>query len=287
MSFFPYKAVVKLMKLKVSVAVTLTAIVGYIMFSKSVDFNILQLILGVLLLASGSSSLNQVQEAKHDALMNRTNMRPIPMGLLSRQQALFYSVFFILAGATILYLTFGLIPALLGLFNVLWYNGIYTPMKRISAFAVVPGSLVGAVPVYIGWCAAGGEITNPAIMYVGLFLFIWQVPHFWLLMFKYGEEYRLAGFKTITAAVNPGTLPKIIFVWVLCTSFCSLLVPAFLEKRDLLFYIAILLLNIGFISIFVQMAFKTEKPINFKRSFIGINVYMLVFMLVLIAFHLV
>ena len=286
MSYLQNNAVIKLMKLKVSVAVTLTAIVGYIMFSKSVDADVIFLVLGVLLLASGSSALNQVQEAPYDAVMNRTKMRPIPSGLLSRQLAFYYSILFILAGAVILYITFGLIPALLGLFNVLWYNGIYTPMKRISAFAVVPGSLVGAVPVYIGWCAAGGEITSLSILYVGLFLFIWQVPHFWLLMFKYGEEYREAGFKTITASIKPETLPRVIFVWVLCTSFCSLLVPVFLENRNLLFFLSILLMNIGFISIFVQMAFKTEKPINFRRSFIGINVYMLLFMLVLIAFHL-
>jgi protoheme IX farnesyltransferase len=257
------------------------------MFSKEIDFSIIYLIAGVLLLASGSSALNQVQEAAYDAVMQRTNMRPIPTGKLSRKQGFYYSMLFIVSGAAILFLAFGAIPTLLGLFNVLWYNGIYTPMKRISAFAVVPGSLVGAVPAYIGWCAAGGAITHPSILYVGLFLFIWQVPHFWLLMFKYGEEYRQAGFKTITAAINPGTLPRVIFIWILCTSFSSLLVPYFLEKRDLIYFAAIIALNIAFISLFVNMAFKTEQPIHFKRSFIGINVYMVVFMLSLIAFHLI
>lgn len=284
---FSFNSVLKLMKLKVSVAVTFTAIAGFIIYSHSIDTKLIYLIAGVLLLASGSSALNQVQESKYDALMPRTSMRPIPAGLLTAKQAFYLSVFFILLGSFILYAAFGYIPALLGLFNVLWYNGIYTPLKRITAFAVVPGSLVGAVPAYIGWAAAGGSVYDATITFVGLFLFIWQVPHFWLLMLKYGEEYKKAGFKTITGTFNPMTLPKIIFVWVLCTSFSSLIVPLFLDTLSLWFFLLVFSLNLAFISLFVQMAFKPEQPISFKRSFIGINIYMMVFMLFLIAFHLI
>ncbi|MFZ4581036.1 MAG: protoheme IX farnesyltransferase [Paludibacter sp.] len=287
MTKISFSSVLKLMKLKVSVAVTFTAIAGYIIFSHQLNIDILYLMLGVLLLASGSSALNQVQESPYDAIMHRTSKRPIPMGLLSNQQAFIWSVFFIISGSAILYFAYCSVPLLLGLFNVLWYNGIYTPLKRKSAFAVVPGSLVGAVPVYIGWTAAGGLISDTTILFVGLFLFIWQVPHFWLLMLKYGDEYRQAGFKTITGTIHAITLPKIIFVWVLCTSFSSLIVPLFLSKLSLLFFLLVFSLNLIFISLFVQMAFNSEKPIPFKRSFIGINVYMMVFMLFLIAFHLI
>jgi protoheme IX farnesyltransferase len=287
MTNISFSTVLKLMKLKVSVAVTFTAIAGYIIFSHQLSIDILYLMAGVLLLASGSSALNQVQESPYDAIMSRTCMRPIPSGLLSNKQAFIWSVLFIVSGSTILYFALGSTPMLLGLFNVLWYNGIYTPLKRITAFAVVPGSLVGAVPVYIGWTAAGGFISDITILFVGLFLFIWQVPHFWLLMLKYGDEYQQAGFKTITNSINAFTLPNIIFVWVLCTSFSSLIVPLFLEELSLWFFLMVFSLNLIFISLFVQMAFNSEKPISFKRSFIGINVYMMVFMLFLIAFHLI
>lgn len=143
------------------------------------------------------------------------------------------------------------------------------------------------MPVYIGWTAAGGSVFDATILFVGLFLFIWQVPHFWLLMLKYGEEYRLAGFKTITGTIHAMTLPKIIFVWVLCTSFSSLIVPLFLDTLSLWFFLLVFSFNLIFISLFVQMALKSEKPIPFKRSFIGINIYMMLFMLFLIAFHLI
>lgn len=287
MTSISLSSVLKLMKLKVSMAVTFTAIGGFIVYSHEFQFSIIYVIFGVLLLASGSSSLNQVQEASYDAVMPRTKMRPIPSGSLTKIQAFYLSVFFIVAGSFILYMNFGLMPMALGLFNVLWYNGIYTPLKRITAFAVVPGSLVGAVPVLIGWTAAGGGVYDRTIVFIGLFLFIWQVPHFWLLMLKYGEEYRQAGFKTITSTFNAITIPKIIFVWVLCTSFSSIIVPLFLEQLSIGFFVLVFVLNLIFISLFVQMAFKTDKPISFKRSFIGINVYMLVFMLFLIGYHLI
>jgi protoheme IX farnesyltransferase len=124
-------------------------------------------------------------------------------------------------------------------------------------------------------------------MFVGLFLFIWQVPHFWLLMLKYGDEYKIAGFKTITGAIHAISLPKIIFAWVLCTSFSSLMVPLFLAKLSLWFFLLVFVLNLIFISMFIKMAFQPEKQIPFKQSFIGINVYMMVFMLFLIVFHLI
>lgn len=283
---FSFKSVLQLMKLKVSVAVTFTAIAGYIICSQALSFDIFFLIAGVLLFASGSSALNQVQESEYDAIMPRTCNRPIPTGLLTRQQGFILSLLFIIAGSAILYLAFDSTTMLLGLFNVLWYNGIYTPLKRISAFAVVPGSLVGAIPAYIGWAAAGGSIYNTTILFIGLFLFIWQVPHFWLLMLKYGEEYKLAGFKTVTNTFSSIALPKIIFAWVISTSFSSIIIPLFLNTLSLWFFILIFTLNLAFIFLFIQMVFKTEEPIPFKRSFIGINIYMMVFMLFLIVFHL-
>lgn len=287
MTKISYKTVLNLMKLKVSVAVTFTAIAGFIMYSHTLSIDILALIAGVLLLASGSSALNQVQEAQYDAIMPRTSMRPIPSGMLTRTQAFVFSVLFVVLGSILLFGAYGYMPMLLGLFNVLWYNGIYTALKRKTAFAVVPGSFVGAIPALIGWTAAGGYVFAPPIVFVGLFLFIWQVPHFWLLMLKYGDEYKQAGFKTVTGTFHAFTMPKIIFVWVLCTSFSSLIVPLFLAKLSVAFFLLVFVLNLVFISLFVQMAFNSQKPISFKRSFIGINIYMMVFMLFLIAFHLI
>ncbi|MEI8086342.1 MAG: protoheme IX farnesyltransferase [Paludibacter sp.] len=275
-----------LIKYKVSIAVTFTAITGYIVYTGRFDFPILYLILGVFFLASGSSALNECQESKYDAKMPRTMNRPIPTGKLSLTQALVISTIFCLLGLFILYSSFGKVTALLGVLNLVWYNLIYTYLKRVTSFAVVPGSLVGAIPAFMGWTAGGGYVFETAIIFIAFYMFIWQIPHFWLLMLKYGKEYEEAGFKTINQAVQPQNLKLVIFAWVVATSFSSIIVPLFLVSISFPFFLMIFVLNLGFIAIFTKLSFGNVAELNFKKSFVSINLYMMIFMIMLIAYHL-
>ena len=279
------KTILSLIKYRVSIAVSFTAVTGYIVYTGRFDIQVLLLALGVFLLAGGSSGLNQVQEFRFDAVMDRTKNRPIPTGKISPRVAFVVSFFCIKLGFSVLFLGFGLIPALLGILNVFWYNGVYTYLKRVSSFAVVPGSLVGAIPAFIGWTAAGGFLFDKTIVFISFFLFIWQIPHFWLLMLKYGKEYQQAGFKTINEAVNPTNLKKIIFSWMLATSFISVIIPLFLVNISWVFFMFIFGLNILFIAVFSQLSFGKTAELNFKKSFISINIYMLAFMVMLIFYH--
>ena len=281
------KTILSLIKYKVSIAVTFTAITGYLVYTGQFHFQILNLILGVFFLAGGSSALNECQEHKYDALMPRTKNRPIPTGQISLRNASLVSLLFFFIGLSILYFNFGTTTALLGLINIFWYNLIYTSLKRITSFAVVPGSLVGAIPALMGWTAAGGYVFESTIIFIAFFMFIWQIPHFWLLMLKYGKEYEDAGFKTINQAVNPQNLKLIIFIWVLATSFSSIIVPLFLVHISFLFFLFIFALNISFIAIFVKLSFgKNVGELNFRKSFVSINIYMVLFMIMLIIYHL-
>ena len=281
------KTILALIKFRVSIAVTFTAITTYIVYAETVDYKILWVVLGVFLLASGASALNEYQEHKYDALMKRTQSRPIPSGDLTPLQGFIISWLFMIGGAAGVAFAFNTVPALVGVVHFLWDNGIYTSLKRITAFAVVPGSLVGAIPAFIGWTAAGGYVFDSTIVFISFYLFIWQVPHFWLLMLKYGSEYEQAGFPTINNAVKPQSLNKIIFTWVLGTAFSSIIIPLFLVNISLPFFLLVFVLNLSFIFLFVKLAFGKEQTINFRKSFIGINVYMMVFMIMLIAFHLI
>lgn len=282
-----FQIVLALIKYKVSIAVTFTAITGYIVFSGQFDVQILTLVLGVFFLAGGSSALNECQESTYDAKMPRTMNRPIPTGRISLVEATLVSILFLVVGTAILYLAFGAVTALLGLLNIVWYNGIYTYLKRVTPFAVVPGSLVGAIPALMGWTAAGGYVFEPTIVFIAFFLFIWQIPHFWLLMLKYGKEYEDAGFRTINQAVQPQNLKLLIFSWVVATSFSSIIIPLFLVNISLPFFLVIFALNLAFIGIFVKLSFGNVAELNFRKSFISINLYMMVFMMMLIVFHLV
>ena len=275
-----------LIKYKVSLAVTFTATTGYLVYTGYFDVKVFNLIAAVFILAGGSGALNQYQERKYDQLMDRTKFRPIPSKEITPHSALLISVLFILTGLIYLYFAFGKVPALLGLFNIVWYNLLYTNLKRISPFAVVPGSLVGAIPVLIGWTAAGGFVFDRTIVFIAFFLFIWQIPHFWLLMMKYGDQYEKAGFPTINQSINVTGLKKIIFSWVVATSAFSIAIPLFLPEISWLFFIIVFLLNITFVTVFARLSFGKETVVSLKNSFISINVYMILFMGLLILFHL-
>ena len=278
--------IMALIKFKVSIAVTFTAITGYIVYTGSFDIHVLYLFVSVFILAGGSSALNECQESKFDAVMARTKNRPIPTGKISIKHAWIVSTLFIVVGLLLLYFIFNEVTALLGFVNLIWYNIIYTNLKRVTSFAVVPGSLVGAIPAFMGWTAAGGSVFETTIVFIAFFMFIWQIPHFWLLMLKYGKEYEEAGFKTINQAVNPKNLKMIIYAWVLATSFSSIIIPLFLTNISLTFFLMIFALNLSFIAIFTKLSFGNIAELNFRKSFISINLYMMIFMIMLIIYHL-
>jgi len=281
-----FKLILALIKYRVSIAVSFTTITGYIVFTGKFDIQLLYLVISIFLLAGGSSGMNECQESKYDALMARTKNRPIPSGKITLKNAWIISILLTIVGLLLLYYIFNGTTALLGIINLVWYNIIYTNLKRISSFAVVPGSLVGAIPALMGWTAAGGYVFDPAIVFIAFFLFIWQIPHFWLLMLKYGKEYEEAGFKTINQAVNTRNLKLVIFTWVVATSFSSIIVPLFLVNISFIFFLIIFTLNLLFIGVFTKLSFGNVTELNLKKSFISINVYMMVFMVLLIIFHL-
>ena len=141
--------------------------------------------------------------------------------------ALHLALFLILSGSLLLYFGAGLLALGLGLLNLIWYNGIYTPLKKKNAFAIIPGSLVGAIPPAVGWVAGGGNIFDPQIAIISLFFFIWQIPHFWLLLLIFGKDYEQAGFPTLTQIFNTDQLGRITFIWIIATVVMGFLIPMF------------------------------------------------------------
>ena len=158
-------------------------------------------IAGVLLLACGCAGINSVQEVGVDGLFRRTRTRPLVTGSLRTDQAARFSALLVLMGLAILAMSSaGWTPPLLGLAAVVLYNGLYTPLKQVSVLALVPGGLAGAMPPLIGWSAAGGGLVDVhAWMLLGLF-FLWQIPHFCLILLRHREEYATAA-ATVAAPV--------------------------------------------------------------------------------------
>jgi protoheme IX farnesyltransferase len=185
-------------------------------------------LLGVLLLASGSSALNQLQEEHLDALMPRTAKRPLPSGRMSKGEAwTFVSLTVVLGLGCLGSLDWTLWAyGLLALFS---YNVLYTLWwKRRWAYAAVPGAIPGAIPILIGYASASGHALTPAGIYLFLVLFFWQMPHFWVLALKFKGDYAQAGFPTLPVARGSAVTVERIVVWSLAYVGLALIAPLFL-----------------------------------------------------------
>jgi len=272
----PVSTFLELTKLRISGASTFTAAAGYVAFLRGANAGLVTTLLGILLLAMGSSALNEVQEHKYDALMPRTANRPIPRGDLSPTRGALIAVVLAVSGFLILLLAHNLTSALLGALALAWYNGFYTPLKRVSAFAVVPGSLIGALPPAIGWTAAGGSAADPSVLALAFVFFIWQVPHFWLLVGLHAEGYEGAGYPTLVTLLGRPRLSRLTFTWTCATAAACGLLPLF---RVLVSWPAEIMLGLGAIWLVLGslplLGSGQDAPL-YRRVFMNINLFALV-----------
>ncbi len=272
------KLTLELGKMKIAQLVTLSTMTGYILKAGTIDLHIILPVIGIFLLAAGSAALNQYQERDIDRFMKRTRTRPIPSGRVTPRQALIISFILISSGALLLYLGSNLTAMMLGLLNGFWYNGIYTPLKRKSALAVFPGALIGAVPPAVGWVAAGGQLSDPRLIALAIFFFIWQIPHFWLLLLNFGKEYEAAGFPSLTRKLSQDQLARITFAWILATASACLFIPLYGvgDSRWLLF--GLVIAAIWLVKNSFKLVLPETPPAQFLFAFKHINIYILLVM---------
>jgi len=260
-------------KIRISLLATLSTATGYLLATGKITIDMLVSTAAVFLIACGSCALNQYQEREIDQLMERTKSRPIPSGRLNPEAALWISLGLILSGSFILYLGMNNLTLVLGLLAVLWYNLIYTPLKQKTAFAAVPGALVGAIPPILGWVSGGGNILDPRIWGIGFFFFIWQVPHFWLLLLDFSRDYEEAGLPSIAKIFSTAQIKRIIFVWLLSTGISGLSIPSFhLIHLHLVYFF---LLVSTFWHIWNSFHFFRSSPqgADLKAAFTKLNIY--------------
>jgi protoheme IX farnesyltransferase len=181
---------------------------------------------GLLLLAAGASALNQVQERTIDARMERTRRRPVASGRLSPRAGLALALLLAASGLALLAAAAGAKVAGMGAFALLWYNGVYTPLKRRTPFALLPGALCGALPPLMGWTAAGGAAGDHRIVLLAGLLVLWQIPHFWLFALKHRADFARAGLPTVFDRLDPAQVGRLTRVWTLALACATLLLPA-------------------------------------------------------------
>ncbi len=205
----------------------LAALAGYLLFPFSVfDAAACAATAGVGLLAAGSSAFNQVLELPYDSLMVRTCNRPLPRGALPPIAAVILGSISALGGLAVL-LLHDRRGALLGCAALVWYLVVYTPLKRTSSLSLLAGALCGALPPLVGWCLAGGSLFDFRIMLVAGLLYLWQIPHFWLLQRRYAGDYQRAGFVSFFTQVNQFRQRLYCGLWLVALLSTSMLLPLF------------------------------------------------------------
>ena len=274
------KIILELGKVRISLPIALSALVGYTLKTGVLGDEVWSLLSGVFLMSCSSGAINHIQEYKTDALMPRTKNRPIPSGKISLKGAIWVAVSFFAYGAFVLLVSFPPIVFLTSFLTLLSYNLIYTPLKKVTAFAVVPGSLVGALPPFIGWFAGGGQLFDEHILWVSLFFFIGQIPHFWLLLLMFGKEYSIAGFPSLNSVFSDNQIKRLSFTWILATVATSFIVAmTVLQGSVTLFFLLAYTFYLLF-SLTVGILIKKDIPI--RASFLKLNFLYLLMMILLI-----
>ncbi|MDY0228235.1 MAG: UbiA family prenyltransferase [Desulfomicrobium apsheronum] len=210
----------------ISLAVGLSALAGYVMAAGALSGGG-GLFAGTFVLSAAVSVLNQIQERGRDACMERTRSRPLASGRMSAGQgSLLFSILLALS-AMLLWplLSWRALPVLLVVLGL--YNGLYTLMKPVTGWAMIPGAACGALPFWIGWMAGGGGLFAIEPAYFFALYFVWQMPHFWMLAESNADDYAAAGFPVPANSFSTFSRQAIPRIWTLALAMLGGMAPLF------------------------------------------------------------
>ncbi|PWT99471.1 MAG: protoheme IX farnesyltransferase [Terriglobia bacterium] len=188
----------ELTKPRITLLILICTAVGY-WFGCGASFHwaiLAHALLGTALLASGTAALNQWYEVESDAKMRRTRGRPLPAGRIKRSHGLAFGVLLSGAGFADLWCFTNMLASALGLFTLLSYLLIYTPLKQRSPACTTVGAIPGAMPPLIGYAAAGHGLDAGALA-LFFILFVWQFPHFDAIAWMYRDDYARGGIRML------------------------------------------------------------------------------------------
>lgn len=187
-----------LTKPEVNLLILMSTSAGYYLASRG-HFNVTGLVnalVGTVLVASGTATLNQWMERVWDGRMRRTAARPLPSGRLAAREALLFGILLSVTGGLYLALAVNALSALLAIPTVLSYLLVYTPLKRKTPLCTLLGAFPGAMPTLIGWAGASAQIDRQA-WFLFAILFLWQFPHFLAIALMYRDDYDRAGYRML------------------------------------------------------------------------------------------
>ena len=227
---------------------------------------------GTWWVAAGAAALNQYMERDRDALMRRTQTRPLPQGRIAPVAALRFGLLISIFGVAELLAFVNPLTALLALISLGSYLLWYTPLKTRTSLCTLVGAIPGAIPPMMGWAAATNRLDLPAWVLFGI-LFVWQLPHFLAIAWMYREDYARAGFPMLPVLDPDGHVTaRMIMVYCVFMVPMSLLpLQVGLAGRSYLF--GALFLGLAFFALGASTAWKRTIP-HARRLLLGSVVYL-------------
>lgn len=252
--------VLALGKPRVVLMVLAVAFAGFYMASSGAPDAVvlLHLMIGVALSAGGTLALNQYVERREDALMERTQLRPLPDGRLQPASALVAGVVSVTLGLSYLLVMVNGLAFLTTAATFVTYLFWYTPLKRKTALCSVVGAIPGALPPLTGWVAARGTL-DPEAWVLFAILFLWQLPHSLGIAVLYREDYARAGFKLLPV-VHPDGHSTSRQIVTNCLALLAVgLLPTLIGMAGTTYFIVTCVLGLVFLGVGLDVAYaKTE-----------------------------
>ncbi|MCG8577860.1 MAG: heme o synthase [Flavobacteriales bacterium] len=193
-----------LTKLRLAFLVVISAVATFIFAGGAFSWDMLLLISGGFLITGSSNAFNQYIEREIDALMDRTKNRPLPAGRMKPTEAIVVAILTGVLGATLLF-SINFLSGVLGVLALALYVLIYTPLKRITPWAVFAGAFPGAIPPMLGVVAVTGTLSGEAGLLAGIMFlvqFVWQFPHFWAIAWVKDDDYAKGGFSLLPSKLR-------------------------------------------------------------------------------------
>ena len=228
--------------------------------------------LGIGLAAASGAALNHMIDQRIDALMHRTENRPLPSGKLDTLHVFTFAVSLAAIAMFILVAFVNDLTAILTFIALIGYAVIYTVfLKRNTPQNIVLGGAAGAAPPLLGWAAVTGEVGTEALL-LFLIIFVWTPPHFWALAIRRRKEYAKAGIPMLPVTHGvPFTKEQILLYTLLL--FTVSLMPAVISMSGLIYLSGAIALGIGFIY-YAYRLYKDETDKLAMKTF-GYSIFYL------------
>ncbi len=256
-----------LTKPRLNLLVLITTVVGlYLAAPEGVPAPLLlHTLFGTALVAGGAAALNQVWERETDSLMRRTQNRPLPGGRLRAGESTWFGLVLSCAGLAELAVAVNLMAAAVAALTLVSYVLVYTPLKRRTSLATLIGAVPGALPPVIGWAAATGSVTLPALVLFGI-VFLWQMPHFLAIAWLYRDDYAAAGIPLLPVLEPDGRRTGQQALLYAAVLWPVSLLPAAVGIAGLPYSIVATIL--GFLLIGISLSFARDRSMpNARRLF--------------------